>query len=402
MTKMGTSRLFLCMGLAFASVPGCKEAPEETGPVRWASTPQKVVDLPQSTQIVSFGLDRGFCALTTKGNVYCWGDVAGFLDLPGNEVDVGASVPVQVPGLEKVRQLSGGGGSENVCVLNEFVEVECFGPDIAWGHPKVVTQDSAPVISLVDDAWPSGYDQVARIPSFLVIRYREAYFAEEKDKRFLGSADLTLTRGVLPHHRGSYAAIVSSGVVVCSGSMRCGRPFDTDEILAAWSQSPTEETVFIEGLPPVKSVGDACAVGTDGLVYCWGANRVGELGTGDSRWFRPPFRPVVGVANASRVVGFADSRCAITKENDLWCWGGILGASGCELSGTTDATGNLLGDEPPRVTHCSEVRPPKKMMSDVQDVAVVGGTVCALTLFGDVHCWGSNAYGKLGIGGEIP
>ena len=65
----------------------------------------------------------------------------------------------------------------------------------------------------------------------------------------------------------------------------------------------------------------ACAVKTDGTMWCWGANGYGQLGDGT---FEDRATPVPVTALGSDVVEAATGysfTCAIKRDGTLWCWG---------------------------------------------------------------------------------
>ena len=73
------------------------------------------------------------------------------------------------------------------------------------------------------------------------------------------------------------------------------------------------------------TVGDrhACALGIDGSVYCWGDNRVGQLGI-NSTIANATATRVTMPSSAGRVMSIsagAQHTCATTINQDLYCWG---------------------------------------------------------------------------------
>ncbi len=71
------------------------------------------------------------------------------------------------------------------------------------------------------------------------------------------------------------------------------------------------------------NTGDAhtCAVRTDGTLWCWGFNRLAQLGIGSSDWYRTaPAQVGTGTTWSGVAAGFAHI-CAICTDGSLWCWG---------------------------------------------------------------------------------
>jgi alpha-tubulin suppressor-like RCC1 family protein len=64
----------------------------------------------------------------------------------------------------------------------------------------------------------------------------------------------------------------------------------------------------------------ACAIRTDGTVWCWGSNEEGQLGQGCSELFDKPVRVpnVTGAVDGG--VGNAHT-CVVRKDGTVWCWG---------------------------------------------------------------------------------
>jgi alpha-tubulin suppressor-like RCC1 family protein len=169
----------------------------------------------------------------------------------------------------------------------------------------------------------------------------------------------------------------------------------------------------------------ACGLGVDGIVYCWGTNTVGQLGTGAAT---PNVKYVVPYPIAGRTYtalaggGFATS-CALAADRTAFCWGnnefgemGIPAGAGAfpptlvssDLHFVTLSTWyatcgiTTTGD-----TYCwgssgivpGSVQVPTKVTSlPFVSIAAGGAHACGLTADGSVYCWGSNASGQLGDG----
>ncbi len=131
-----------------------------------------------------------------------------------------------------------------------------------------------------------------------------------------------------------------------------------------------------------------CAVKTDGTLWCWGRNDIGQLGNGEPCEILPfegicSSPPVQATALGSDVVSVAAgtlSTCAVKGDGTLWCWGYGLSVDDSSYHQPT----------PTLVPHCPN-------MSRV----VVGDQACAVDREDVPWCWKSNAFGELGDGTTI-
>jgi alpha-tubulin suppressor-like RCC1 family protein len=75
---------------------------------------------------------------------------------------------------------------------------------------------------------------------------------------------------------------------------------------------------------------DACAVLSDGTVWCWGVNHGDQLGNGfdggPAAWSQPVAIPLGGQAKA--VAAGDGFTCALLVDGSVWCWGGSPGVPG--------------------------------------------------------------------------
>ncbi len=122
-----------------------------------------------------------------------------------------------------------------------------------------------------------------------------------------------------------------------------------------------------------------CGTTTDGAVLCWGYNRYGQTGDGQTGAAVRFATPVVGLTGAEPVAG-GNHTCALQGGGGAtMCWGwnqsGQLGTA-------------TPGDR-------SE---PALVIADVTFTALTAGGqhTCALTESGEAYCWGLNADGQVG------
>jgi alpha-tubulin suppressor-like RCC1 family protein len=87
--------------------------------------------------------------------------------------------------------------------------------------------------------------------------------------------------------------------------------------------------------------GTICAAKQDGTVWCWGANDVGQLGIGTTT---PPLTPpqttpvqVPGLTNVTALAAGFEFTCALKSDGTIWCWGrNEMGQLGIGTSGVAN------------------------------------------------------------------
>ena len=126
----------------------------------------------------------------------------------------------------------------------------------------------------------------------------------------------------------------------------------------------------------------ACARLRDGLVYCWGDNSGGRLGTNDEAAYFEPVR-VDLPGHASFVDASEGGGCAIVAR-ELYCWG-------------TDDPGTY-GDagEEDTVLRVEQTAPGHRWRAVSGPLLGFDRHRCALDVDGRAFCWGSNYSGQLG------
>ncbi len=123
-----------------------------------------------------------------------------------------------------------------------------------------------------------------------------------------------------------------------------------------------------------------CAIQGTGALYCWGENSEGQLGVKKPGGIPKLYR-VGGTALFTKVAGALYTTCAIKKDGSLWCWG--YNGFGQVGNGTVNDT-----RVPVRVGTAGNWK----------DISVGRDHGCATRTDGTLWCWGSNQYGQLGVG----
>ena len=130
--------------------------------------------------------------------------------------------------------------------------------------------------------------------------------------------------------------------------------------------------------------GHTCAAPLSGGVVCWGSNLNTQLGDGTVVTTKTPL--VVPNLNGQFVQAAAGNRhsCAVLADGSVVCWGqNNSGESGNGIFSTTAAPGNVQG-----------------LATSVTKISTFSRHTCAVLGNGGVQCWGLNAQGQLGLGGN--
>ena len=148
----------------------------------------------------------------------------------------------------------------------------------------------------------------------------------------------------------------------------------------------------------------SCALASDGAAYCWGSNRVGQLGAPDVEiWSWTPVAVAGGRSFASIDVATTNNiygpyvSCALTGSGEAYCWG----TNENELiAGGDETCGGIEGD-----THYNFpcVRSPTRVAPGIRfaQISVGAGFICGVTGEGEAWCWGKGEQGQLGNGQSV-
>lgn len=161
-------------------------------------------------------------------------------------------------------------------------------------------------------------------------------------------------------------------------------------------------------------VSHQCAIMQDDQLKCWGFNKEGQLGVGDTRTrglvvsdFPLDNTPMGG--SVLKLTHPLSATCALMSDFSVKCWG-LLNYLGAALTDT------MLGDEPNEMPPIElPVAPEGWRVTDFSD-GFGAGAVCVIAEYIEnntqgVFCWGQNFSGQLGTGdtenlgddpGELP
>jgi alpha-tubulin suppressor-like RCC1 family protein len=333
------------------------------------------------------------------------------------------------------------GGARHTCALRQNGEVVCWG-DNTYGQlgTSAVTESLVPIpvagVAAVELS-AGAFFTCARLSTGLVACWGRNEYGQ------LGrgtSEPMSSTPEAVSGLVNAEALDVGTGHVcalVLGGSVRCwgrnlfgalGNGGTTDSNLPVTAQG-------LDGLTVVDVVASAlhtCALDAAGLVHCWGADGVGQLGDGSATAAPGPVE-VSALTGALEIESGSDYTCARPATGSLMCWGANMsGNLGSGRSGAQLAPFNVLGLDAAEVVQLAaknfttyarmstgEVfswglndhgqvgdattisRESPVFVREVEDailVAAGGLHACAIRRSGAVVCWGDNTYGQLGDG----
>ena len=326
------------------------------------------------TQVV-VGFDHT-CALSSAGNVYCWGsNTYGQL---GDGTGTNRSTPVAVvagaiPGGVTITQIVA--GSWHTCALSSAGAAYCWGGNEAGGLGDGTTTNRSTPVAVVAGAIPGG---------------------------------VTITQ--LSAEWFSTCALSSAGLAYCWGyngwrQLGDGTLIDRHAPVAVDASGVLSgKTVTQISLAPYHG----CALTSDHAVHCWGTNEYGELGVIAPDYTVPGSAvPVTADLTAmpngelvQEISAGWQYTCVLSTLAKAYCWGrNDFGQTGNGANGThtlapVDTSGvlNGLGVTNLRagIAHTC-----------VEEGHIPAGGVTATggaPLTGNAFCWGYNSDGQLGDG----
>lgn len=295
------------------------------------------------------------CGLDPEGTLWCWGGIYGAYCCnpragPGERVTTAIPMAIEGP------VVSYATGNAHTCAVTDDGRVWCFG------------------FAKVGQTGNAGYPFVHKKPTVI--------------------KDLPPARQVALGGSHSCALTREPSEVWC-----WGRNHDGELGVADTAVTKRWQAARVEGLPHdvvALSAGvgaSTCAMTQSHGVWCWGANRYGQLGVGHSEPRQAVPQKVTAMEGIKTMVPGFNHSCAIAHDDTVWCWG----------RGDQGKLGNGSSED-------STVPVQVKLPGKAAQLTVGGAHACAIALPASLavslqrpraYCWGNNRLGQLGLGAEL-
>ena len=305
------------------------------------------------------------CALQADGTVFCWG--LSDLPPPGSDQRTREFEPVEFEGWDAPTFIQT--RNANTCVITGGTDVECTGGNNS-GQVGNGTFIEVPTPTVVG----GGLTNVVELD--------------------LGIGETSCAR--------------NSEGVFCWGSNRSGQLGDglaahgetCGELPSTYdcSSTPVQVAVLTGGIPTAEAVqvdvgGEhACAVDSDGNLWCWGNNDAGQLGTGNNVGTNLPIQ-IDGVTNVAEVACGGAHTCVRFTDGSVQCWGanfeGQVG-DGEEVGSHDRCT--IGGGSEDCILSPVDVTLPAPALH----LSASFANSCAILQNNRVFCWGENFARQLG------
>jgi len=270
------------------------------------------------------------CTLTTDGSVWCWGD--NTYGTVGNGTTDPQLTPKKVE-LPKIKQISL--SDRTSCALTNSGEVFCWGynGDYQLKNGSVENSPTPQKINMpekIDKIYAGVQHSCAKTVSGSFICWGDNFFGQlgigknTSDQEFHKVSYTTPIKDISLGYFFS-CAITADDQVICAGINDHGQLGSGTSDLSSNIFIPIKNSV--PAIAVQVGLYHACALLVSKDIICWGNNIFGELGAGLDSIEHPSNSIPVPVKNLNNVESFnsgsstTSSICAITTENDIFCWG---------------------------------------------------------------------------------
>lgn len=296
------------------------------------------------------------CALASDNNVYCWGENS--MGQLGNNSTTDSLVPVQIDmsgALSGMTILAVDSGYSHSCVIASDNNAYCWGQGTSGQLGHALSTDSLVPVAVS----------------------KTGLFSDKTIKSVSAGTSST-------------CAIASNNNAYCWGAGGWGQLGNN-----AVANSNVPVAVYTSGVFSGKTVlsikvgrFNACAIASDNLAYCWGADNYSQIGDSSTTNKRVPTAvSTAGVLSGKTISSISTGdyhSCAVASDSQIYCWGfndysslGTGGTAQAWVPVSINISGVLSG----------------KTIKSVDEGYLHG---CAIASDNQIYCWGYNAFGQLG------
>lgn len=296
------------------------------------TTPVPVVGLSSGVAAIAAGAYHT-CAITTAGGVKCWG--RNFSGQVGDGTTTDRLAPVDVSGLTSNLEtvIAIAGGNEYSCAVTHVGVVKCWGFN---GNGQLGDGTTTQRLTPVNVSLAGGATSVAAGSATTCIRtstggakcwgYNGTYNVGDgvpsATDRLVPVDVQGLTSGVSAVAAGLYhaCALTGAGAVKCWGYNSSGEIGNGAATGTYWY--PADVVGSSSGVATISASGSTtCASTSSGIVQCWGANGLGQLGDGTTTNRSTPVT-VSGLTSSMTAVSVGEYHgCALSNAGVIKCWG---------------------------------------------------------------------------------
>jgi alpha-tubulin suppressor-like RCC1 family protein len=280
-------------------------------------------------EISAFAIgDDHICSLDTSGRVYCWGD--NYHGQLGNGSEADSDSPLPVVGLDSgVEAIAA--GRDHTCAI-QVGRLLCWGYNSNGQLGNGGTEDQRTPVEVSN--LPAQVKAVALSSnsSCALAEDGSVYCWGNNIFGLLGEAVTAgsytpvriqgIPAGVISISVGDYFACVlaESGEVYCWGNNSEGQLGDGT---FDFRGGVVQQVSALESNVIAITSGDAhtCALSNTGDVFCWGANSFGQLGDFSQEVSPLPVRVPRLSGDINAIAAGTNHSCALTSNGDVWCWG---------------------------------------------------------------------------------
>ncbi|MCE7981366.1 MAG: RCC1 repeat-containing protein [Caldilinea sp. CFX5] len=344
-------------------------------------TPVAVTNLTANITAISGGSGHT-CALTTNGEIFCWG--GNFSGPLGDGTTINRNTPVAVQGINGgIAAIHAGGG--HTCALTTVGSILCWGANGSGqvGDGANINQTKPVAVQGLSSgvkALSAGGSHTCALTQTDLFCWGANAVGQLGNGTTIDKPMPTPVTGLASGVRGISAGNGYTCIVTDDGRVRCWG-YNADGQLGDGTPGNHRMVTLVSGLDSgvtavSASTDHTCALKATGAVLCWGFNGRWQLGDGTTFDQQTPV-PVSGLNSGVTAISAGWFRtCAVNTTGGVLCWG-------------MDAHGRLGDGTPVPVSGFNRT---------ATAVSVGEAHACTLVTGGDVYCWGVNLLGQLGNG----